>query len=127
MANSYMLFDVFQWIYIFLRALVLLIFTCYSLKSFKFYRKFKDTYHKALFTLVIFSIVFEIVARLAALIGVEVVHGESYGTYISEDGRMMNDALMCSFNLSIQLPSYAMILALLVNLMKWVQLAILLH
>ena len=96
-----MIFDVFQWIHIIMRTLALLIFTCYSLKSFKFYAKFKDTYHKALYALVIFSIVFEIVARLTALLGVEIVHGESYGTYISTDGRMMNDSLMCSFNLSI--------------------------
>ncbi len=101
MAYTYMIFDVFQWIYLILRGSLLLFFVFYTMRSFKIYAKFKDYYHKALFLTVVFSVTFEICARLITLFGVEAVFGESYGTYISKDGRMMNDALMCSFNLSI--------------------------
>ena len=35
----------------------------------------------------------------------------------------MNDFLMCSFNLSLQIPAYMVILATIVALLKWVQLS----
>lgn len=115
-----MAYDVYQWVFLMLRGMALITFVFYSNKTFALYGKFKDHYHTSIVRAVCMSLFFEIVLKTIALVGVEAMHGESYGNYIAQKGMHMNDFLMCSFNLSLQIPAYIILLATILVLQKWI-------
>ena len=78
-----MAYDVFQWVNLMLRCMVLIAFAFFSHRIFAQYSKFKDSHHSTIVKAVSVSLFLEIVLRTIALVGVEAVYGDSYGSYIA--------------------------------------------
>lgn len=56
-----------------------------------------------------------------ALLGSE-IQGYSYSRYIEQEDLHTDDFIVCTFNLSCQIPDYIFMLAVLANAVKWVKL-----
>ncbi|CDW74399.1 UNKNOWN [Stylonychia lemnae] len=114
-------FDLFEWVYIVLTLLALITFICFTSKSFREYKNVANQLAFLTYGLVILSYVSESLMKIFGLLGIE-VQGQAFADHVDNPEVYLDDMYLCSFNLSSHVPEYLMLLAIMFNIIKWLQL-----